>query len=116
MKPILFDPDRHSDRIQCTADCPAAIVSEICGQLSAGVTDLDTLAESIYSGDGDSCEDWDDAEFIVRSVLNMLTALGFLEFSSTNPGSGYRVIRPMSVGESFTDYFEDKYSEEEIDD
>ncbi len=100
MKPIVFDPDRPVERIQFTADCPAAIVSEICGQLSAGVTDIDELCHQL-----NAWAEFEDTRRVVEAVLNMLVALEFLEFSFENPGSGYRVIRPMAVDESFTAYF-----------
>jgi len=106
MKPILLDPNRPNNRIQYTPDCPAAIVSEICGQLSAGVTDIDELCHQL-----NAWAEFEDTHWVVKAVLNMLVALEFLEFSTENPGSGYRIIRPMSVDESFTAYFK-----EEIDD
>ena len=103
MKPILFEPDRLHERIQYTPDCPAAIVSEICGQLSAGVTDIDELCHQL-----NAWAEFEDTRWVVKAVLNMLVALGFLEFSSENPSYGYRIIRPMSVDESFTAYFEEE--------
>lgn len=113
MKPILFDPDRHSDRIQYTADCPAAIVSEVCGQLMAGALNVNDLVEVLEtSGLLEGC---DDGRRVVKAILAMLTELGFVKFP-IGTGNAYQVVRPMSISESFTAYFEDKYSEEEIDD
>lgn len=108
MKPILFDPSRPIERINCTADCPAAIVSEICGQLAAGVTDIDELCHQL-----NTWAEFEDTRWVVKSVLDMLVALGFLELDSKNPGSGYRVIRPMSIAEDFSEYLEQKRKEDE---
>jgi len=117
MKPILFDPNRLYERIQYTADCPAAIVSEICGQLMAGVTDVEELAQVLYSAGlvEEFDEDTDDSYLAdsmpyVNAVLDLLVALGFLSHYSKESGE-WELQRPMSVDESFTAYFE-----EEIDD
>lgn len=109
MKPILFNPDLPSERINRTADGPAAIVAEICGQLMAGVTDIEELAQAIYSAD--LVEEGKDAEKVVEAVLEMLVALGF----AVGGFIGYRAIRPIALGESFTDYFEEKFKEEDDD-
>lgn len=113
-KPILFDPDRPVERIQYTADCPAAIVAEVCGQLMAGVTDFDEIAQSLYGSglvevfDKDTDDDYfaDSAPY-VSAVLDLLVALGFLSFYDKESGE-WELQRPMAVDESFTAYFEEK--------
>ncbi len=114
MKPILFDPNRLHERIQYTPDCPAAIVSEICGQLMAGVTDINELAQVIYSAGlvEEFEKDADDSYFAdsmpyVNAVLDLLVALGFLSYYSKESGE-WELQRPMSVDESFSQYFEER--------
>ena len=110
MKPIVFDPDRPVERINYIANCPAAIVAEICGQLSAGVTDIDVMCQALR--DAGLWEDLEprlcDVSWVVKSVLRMLGAICFLE---PDLRGGHRICRPMSVGESFSQYFEENDEE-----
>ena len=121
MKPILFNPDLPSERINRTAANPAALVAEICGQLMAGVTDIEELAQAIYSADlveefdkGSDDSYFADAIPYVHTVLELLLSLGFLSYYD-KVSNEWEIQRPIALGESFTDYFEEKFKEEDDD-
>lgn len=83
----------------------------------AGVTDVEELAQVLYSAGlvEEFDEDTDDSYLAdsmpyVNAVLDLLVALGFLSHYSKESGE-WELQRPMSVDESFTAYFR-----EEIDD